>query len=1158
MVYLYWCSCRDSSSTQDMSVPISLLFLISSLLHFSSSTVYIVTPDDHHHPNSTCHHCYNLQYYLLNAAKYFTSNTKLLFLPGLHHLSINLVIHNVYNISLIGSTADDKAPVSVIQYSSALDGIALSNSTMITIENFLIKMCKDMYYWTALEVLNCYHVQLNNMIIDMKIKVHNMMGDSILSDIISGNSFDITYDDNISLKLYDINHTLTIYSYAMSKQSLGGIMIKITQLLYGVSIIISDSVFSLLDNQLTMLIKSGYTTYENIIIFEKVHFSNNHYLSCLLYIHFDIQKVSYSKTAIKRDKVIFYDCLFTDSTNIHQIIYCNWIHEAVSIVQSVIITNCLVENITNCSNILRFTSDFVIRNRSMILIDNTNFTSNTHNNKHSTMVSSDSPLVLSGPCVIIHDNTFEYLFANDNHIVIHQDTYIEFSENKATYMIQNNGLGLLQNVIINITRNTILYLFVAYNIKNKHIHNPIPSCFFQFIAYQKSNITSSIIVESNNLFISIFRNNAGNINCRMLQDTPFYKHNPLQVYQQFMYLKTDVGLIPIPFDTGMMCYCLEEMQKCDINQLGPIFPGQTLTIKLCINHRVELSIKTIMLSVAMYYVVGPHCKVPVPNYNRITRNCTKLRYTVLANNDKQCELLLVAEKYRYYTAIFYIKLLKCPTGFSFKVNAEKCVCDPEMQSSLLTIRECNIDDQTILRHGNSWMTGVTYNNSHTYHISPRCPFDYCLPQSSYLNFSTPNSQCQFHRSGLLCGQCQQNLSAILGSSNCKLCSNISLLIIIPVTVAGVFLVLVLFCINLTVTDGTVNAFIMYANIISINDHVFFTNNKHVFTPVYTFISLANLDLGIQTCFYNGMDDYAKMWLQLAFPVYLMLIAALLIATSRYSITVQRVTARRALPILATLFLLTYTKILRTVSSVLFSYSTITHLPSNDKTLVWSVDANVPLFGIKFTLLFIVCLILFFVLIPFNIILLFTRTLSRFQFINRFKPLLDAYQGPYKQRFYYWTGLQLLIRALFYGISTLDTSVNLAVSTIALSVIIGLHGVASPLKSKFKNYQELLYIINLQILYILTSQYQGTTIVNVMVTLAAIQFIFIIVYHIITYSYNGVIKIKISYFTNMVTVWIGKLNKPSNVDLHDRLHNIEIPEVTYNYREFREPLVGLHN
>ena len=143
-----------------------------------------------------------------------------------------------------------------------------------------------------------------------------------------------------------------------------------------------------------------------------------------------------------------------------------------------------------------------------------------------------------------------------------------------------------------------------------------------------------------------------------------------------------------------------------------------------------------------------------------------------------------------------------------------------------------------------------------------------------------------------------------------------------------------------------------------------------------------------------MNDYAKMWLQLPFPFFLIFIATLLIITSRYSITVQRLTARRALPVLATLFLLSYTKILRTVSSVLFSYSTITHLSSKHTKVVWSVDANVPLFGIKFTILFIICLILFLVLISFSV-------------IYKFKPLLDAYQGPYKLRPYYWIGLQLL-------------------------------------------------------------------------------------------------------------------------------------------------------
>ena len=312
---------------------------------------------------------------------------------------------------------------------------------------------------------------------------------------------------------------------------------------------------------------------------------------------------------------------------------------------------------------------------------------------------------------------------------------------------------------------------------------------------------------------------------------------------------------------------------------------------------------------------------------------------------------------------------------------------------------------------------LQHNNSYTYHISLHCPFHYCLHHSSHLNFSTPNSQCQFNRSGLLCGHCQQGLSAVLSSSQCKQCSSLHLLLIIPIVIAGVILVILLFSFNLSFGEGTINTFILYANIISINNEVIFVRDN-TFTPFIMLISLANFDLGIQTCFYNGMDDYVKMWLQLAFPFYLIFIATLIIITNCYSTTIQRLTARRALPVLATLFLLSYTKILRIVSSILFFYSTITHQPSKHTTLVWSVDANVPFLGVKFVIIFSVCMIIFLLTIPFTIILLFIRTMSRFQIINKFKPSLDVYQGPCKDKFYYWTGLQLLIRIVIFGISLL--------------------------------------------------------------------------------------------------------------------------------------------
>ena len=364
-------------------------------------------------------------------------------------------------------------------------------------------------------------------------------------------------------------------------------------------------------------------------------------------------------------------------------------------------------------------------------------------------------------------------------------------------------------------------------------------------------------------------------------------------------------------------------------------------------------------------------------------------------------------------------------------------------------------------------------------------------------------------------------------------------------IAGLVLVLLLFILNLTVTDGTINAFILYVNIISINTPVFFPK----YTLAYTFISLANLDLGIQTCFYNGMDDYAKMWLQLAFPFYLIFIATSLIITSRYSTTIHKLTVRRALPVLATLFLLSYTKIILITSRVLFFYSTIIQLPSKRTSLVWSVDGNVKLFELKFTILFIACLILILILLPFNAILLFTRTLARFHIISRIRPFLDAYQGPYKIKFYYWTGVQLVIRVVFYGISSLDRNINLTIGIMLLGILSGIHGILRPFKSNGKNFQEMMFILNLLCLFAMTLYSQDTTIpTNVLIGIAAIQLSLIVMYHIITYVCGEETRIKVEMIA-------AKLAERLSIGFNGQL-NLEFDDQNVNYyREFQEPLVG---
>ena len=197
----------------------------------------------------------------------------------------------------------------------------------------------------------------------------------------------------------------------------------------------------------------------------------------------------------------------------------------------------------------------------------------------------------------------------------------------------------------------------------------------------------------------------------------------------------------------------------------------------------------------------------------------------------------------------------------------------------------------------------------------------------------------------------------------------------------------------------------------------------------------------------------------------------------------------------------------------------------------------------------------------NTILLFTRTLSRFRLINKFKPLLDAYQGPYKDKFYYWTGMQLLIRIAFFGLSSLERNINIIVSTIVLTIFVGICGVAQPFKSKKKNYQELILIFNLHGLYVISLDDTNSTVVNIMIILAAVHFIFIITYHIITYMFGGEIRVKIQLSVNTITGWITRLYNDrlqhQQFHLDDNIRN-NIPDVAFNYHEFCEPLVALDN
>ena len=218
-----------------------------------------------------------------------------------------------------------------------------------------------------------------------------------------------------------------------------------------------------------------------------------------------------------------------------------------------------------------------------------------------------------------------------------------------------------------------------------------------------------------------------------------------------------------------------------------------------------------------------------------------------------------------------------------------------------------------------------------------CPSYYCKTGEVTLSLENPDTQCDLNRSGLLCGECATNHSLMLGSSRCHICPNTYLALLLPFAAAGIALVVFLSILRLTVATGMINSVILYANFVQINRSIFLPTDstRNILT---VFIAWMNLDLGFETCFYDGMTAYAQTLLQFAFPLYVWMLMGLIIVTCRYSVTLSKLIGHNPIAVLATLLLMSYNKVLKIMIDV-YSFAPLDY-PQHNMRLVWFKDANV--------------------------------------------------------------------------------------------------------------------------------------------------------------------------------------------------------------------------
>ena len=327
-----------------------------------------------------------------------------------------------------------------------------------------------------------------------------------------------------------------------------------------------------------------------------------------------------------------------------------------------------------------------------------------------------------------------------------------------------------------------------------------------------------------------------------------YSYYGTEVFDQIFTKHNDNDdLSVVSSNPTRVCICVNSTQNCNITQYNfTAYPGETFQIPAV---AVGQRFGTVPFTVQSRFISNSKATqhMEALQYTQmVRRNCTNLTYSIRSSNkfetiqlqvDKfnipESSLIddalifhphLTTSMYAQFTDLqMHITLLPCPLGFAFEEHLMTCSCASKLYQYNIA---CNINTRKVSRPISFWISAKNVdNNSNVTIVHRYCPFDYCKPDSFDLDLEYPDEQCAFHRSGILCGACQNNLSHVFGTSACRECSSLWAVLWVPlIALAGVALVVLLIVLNLTVSVGTINGLIFYANIVRANHATFFPPN----------------------------------------------------------------------------------------------------------------------------------------------------------------------------------------------------------------------------------------------------------------------------------------------------------------------------------------------
>ena len=384
---------------------------------------------------------------------------------------------------------------------------------------------------------------------------------------------------------------------------------------------------------------------------------------------------------------------------------------------------------------------------------------------------------------------------------------------------------------------------------------------------------------------------------------------------------------------------------------------------------------------------------------------------------------LLASFNQQFSLQLIIELQQCFSGYYYNLNFNQCVC-----YNYKDIVQC-YDDYNEIKRG-YWFGTVSDTFKPTVSL---CPSRYCdfgkhrkeTRQGYCIIPPRLDDQCSSHRTGVACGECKSGYTLAYDSPDCintdKCSAGMTILVIVLTILYWIAIVAVVFGLmyfQFQISSGYAYGIIYYYSIVDI----LLDNNPYISDAVFQVItvlsSFAKLtpQLFGQLCLVKGLSGIDQQFIHYSHALAVSLILLAIVLITKYYYRLALYVRRCIIRIICLLLLLSYTSLASTSLQLL----RVVHYPGYDGLYVY-LSPDMKYFSKQHAFYGVVALLCGAIIViglPL-FLLLEPLILNRWFNFIRIKPLLDQFQGCYKDKHrwfasYYLFCRQVIILIVYFG------------------------------------------------------------------------------------------------------------------------------------------------